>query len=272
LPYMSAIIMTQGYIPNFLTPTPMSTRGNIEDDFTELLATPDHLIQDDLLTLIEEDGDSDIRRSFVAYPREGMWRLVEELRTYWQRTLAQHWSRMMSTIEGDVLYRGRLLALEGPASLFADLHPSITYVPGKLHIQKRTAAHEPTDIQLEGSGIQLVPTIFQRGEPMIQIVPHWHPMLAFGARGAGLWYQKPITKSLELALGRGRARVLQTLTIPSTTGEVAYQMKISSATASQHLSRLTQAGLAVPRRSGKRVYYQLTGQGTELIALFERMG
>jgi DNA-binding transcriptional ArsR family regulator len=82
-------------------------------------------------------------------------------------------------------------------------------------------------------------------------------MLAYGVRGTGLWCQKPspTNQSLELALGIGRARVLQVLATPSSTGEVAFKARITAATASQHLSRLTKAGLVEPRRSGKRVYF-----------------
>jgi DNA-binding transcriptional ArsR family regulator len=47
---------------------------------------------------------------------------------------------------------------------------------------------------------------------------------------------------------------------------------ITAATASQHLSRLTKAGLVEPRRSGKRVYYHLTQRGQKLIELFEPIG
>src|SRR5689334_3823660 len=62
LPYLAALVSPAGYIPDFLTPTPMSNRTNIEDDFSDLLATPDDLIRQDMLTMIEEHGDSHMRR------------------------------------------------------------------------------------------------------------------------------------------------------------------------------------------------------------------
>jgi hypothetical protein len=278
LPYLNALVPPEGYIPDFLTPTPMSYRVNIEDDFADLLATPDEVIRRDILTLIVEHGDSELRRYFLAHPREALWCLVEEMREYWKRTLAQYWSRMVSTLEGDVLYRGRTLALNGPTPLFEDLHQSIDYQSGQIRVKPlcgcgTAAAERDLEVQLNGDGIQLVPVIFRGCGRMYQITPGWQPMLVFGVRGAGLWYRgAPPSQSLELAMGTGRARVLRALTTPSTTGEVAYRLRISSATASQHLSRLTKAGLAIPRRSGRRVYYQLTARGDQLIALFTSGG
>jgi DNA-binding HxlR family transcriptional regulator len=130
--------------------------------------------------------------------------------------------------------------------------------------------HQDIELTLNGEGIQLVPTIFRGCGRMFQITPGWQSMLAYGVRGSGLWCQKAASnQSLELALGAGRARVMRALASPASTGEVALKVRISSATASQHLTRLRRAGLVEPRRSGKRVYYCLTPRGEDLLALFE---
>ena len=271
LPYLSALVTGHGYIPDFLTPTPSGKQTDIEADFAELLATPDDLIRAGILTLIEEDGDSAIRRFFLAYPREAIVCLVEELRVYWQRTLVHHWSRMIANIEGDMLYRARLLALDGPGALFGDLHSTVNLDRNKIEIQSSCQRkHKEFELSLNGEGLQLVPLIFRGCGRMYQVAPGWQPMLAYGIRTAGLWYQRQAAsdQSLELALGAGRARVLRALSTPATTGEVAYRLRISAAAASQHLSRLNKAGLSQPRRSGKRVYYQLTERGQKLITLF----
>jgi DNA-binding MarR family transcriptional regulator len=56
--------------------------------------------------------------------------------------------------------------------------------------------------------------------------------------------------------------------MPMNTGEIAQRLQITAGAASQHLSRLNQAGLVEPHRSGKRVYYHLTSRGEKLLALF----
>jgi DNA-binding transcriptional ArsR family regulator len=271
LPFLADLITPDStYIPHFLTPTPTSNGGSIEDDLEDLLATSDEVIQKYVLWFIESDGDSEIRRYFVAHPREAMRRLVEETRLYWDRTMAQHWSQMVSVLEGDILYRGRLLALDGPGVLLEDLHPTISFRQHQIQIQPMSRLFSNVDLNLRGDGIQLIPSIFSDVR-RIQIVPEWRPRLTIPVRGRGLWGQKPRTHSLELALGTGKARVLQGLQMTASTGELAHRLGVSSGAVSQLLNRLARAGLVEPHRSGKRVYYRLTKRGEELIALFERI-
>jgi len=273
LVYLSAHVPASGYIPDFLTFTPMTNRTNIEDDLAEILATPDEVIRSKVLELIKEDGDSEIRRFFVVHPREAVWCLVEEIRTYWRRTLAHHWQPMVSILESDVLYRARLLALNGADHLFADLHSTVSYERNRIQIEACCQyVDEDIELDLGGNGLQLVPTIFRGCGRMFQVTPEWKPLLAYGVRGTGgIWNQKPPSQSLELAMGAGRARILEALKTPASTGELAHKVGVSSGAVSQILSRLTKAGLVEPHRIGKRVYYRLTQRGEELIALFERI-
>lgn len=272
LPYLSALVTSHGYIPDFLTPTPVANRVDIEADFEELMMIPDSVIQEGIFTLIQEDGDSEMRRFFLVHPRAALGCLIEEMRVYWHRTLAHYWSRMTATLESDVLYRARQLALDGPSSVFGELHSTIDFYNNQIQLHPVCQhLHDDVDLVLNGTGIQLVPVIFRGCGRMFQVAPGWQPMLAYGVRGAGLWYQKapPSNQSLEHALGVGRARVLQVLRMPISNAEVAHKARISTATASQHLMRLKKAGLVQHQRHGKRVYYSLTERGENLLNLFE---
>jgi hypothetical protein len=270
-PYLEALVTPSGrFIPHFLTPTPLTNSVDVENDLAELLATPDALVQKYVGQLIEEEGDSEMRRYFMAHPHEALECLVEELRFYWQRALARHGSRMLSIKEGDILYRARILALNGTGSLFSDLHPSFAYKAGRIEIQRSApSCKDQSEFRLDGRGLQLVPAVFA-SECRMQMASEWRPRLSYPVRGAGLWWQKPPSQSLELALGTGRASVLQALVIPASTGELAHRLMLTSGAVSQHLDRLKQAGLVEAHRSGRRVYYHLTRRGEELIALFER--
>lgn len=269
-PYLGALMTQRGYIPDFLMPTPLTNGGNIGDDLEALLAMPDELIRQHVAALIHDAGETSIRLFFLNYPREALRCLVEELRLYWARALEPVWSRMAGVLEGDILYRGKLLALEGARALLQDIHPSIAYRQNQIQVTLNTNdTYCPREVYLAGTGIQLVPTIFMGEGRMIRVTPEWHPMIAYSARGIGLYNRETQpSRPLELVLGVGRARVLQVLATPATTSEVAYTLRISAATASEHLSRLTDAGLTIPRRSGKRVFYQFTERGAHLIALF----
>jgi DNA-binding transcriptional ArsR family regulator len=75
--------------------------------------------------------------------------------------------------------------------------------------------------------------------------------------------------ALVATLGTVRASVLKSLSpMPSTTTELANQLRLSPATISAHLSRLKAAELVEPHRSGKRVYYRLSGPGESLLGIF----
>lgn len=71
-----------------------------------------------------------------------------------------------------------------------------------------------------------------------------------------------------MALGTGRASVLKNLLVPTTTSELARQLRLSPAAVSAHLSRVKAAGLVEPHRDGKRMYYRLSCVGESLLKLF----
>jgi DNA-binding transcriptional ArsR family regulator len=270
LPYLSALIPGRYYIPDFLTPTPTGTHFTLEDEIQRMLALPDEMIQANIQTLIALDGDSQIRQDFLIYPREMRLCLAEELRVYWQRTLASHWSYVSGILEGDVLYRARQLALAGVNGVFEDLHPRLLYRPGELQLMKPHHPGRDREHTLSGAGLHFVPAIFACTSLMWQIVPEWQPMIVYAPRGLGQWKQTPPEpdQSLEIALGTGRARVLTGLGMPHTTTELARLLDLTSGAVSQHLSRLHDAKLVEPHRSGKRVYYRLTPRGERLLDLF----
>ncbi len=272
LPYLSALNGQKSYTPDFLTPTPMTIQLSFEKEIEHLLSTPNEIVRDNVQHLVNISEDSEILHNFLAYPRESLKRVAEELRLYWKRTLMHHWPRMKAVLEGDILYRARQQAVHGVETLFKGFHSHMEYQNGVVQMNLK-----PHDISLElrlrGEGIQLVPTIFTSSKILWQITPEWHPMLIYGARGAGLWRQETLEpdESLEKALGAGRARVLEVLATPSNTGELARKLHITAGAVSQHLSRLNQAGLVEPHRNGKRVYYHLTYRGEQLLNLFERI-
>ena len=296
-PYLHTLTVGTNYIPDFLTPTPTVAGLTLEDEIEQMLNLPNEMIRKNMQYLIETNGDSELRQQFLVYPREVLLCLVDELRLYWARALAHHWTRITSILEGDVLYRARQLAVEGPAPLLTELHPNVIFqgtVPDQntsvlevscievgekprqtayLQFEKKSdPACITIETSLNGTGLQLVPALFAADHIFWQIVPEWRPMIIYGVRGMGLWQQSAAETnySLEIALGAGRARVLQALIRPANTGEVARRLEISAGAVSQHLSRLGEAGLVEPHRSGKRVFYQLTRRGRELIELFDR--
>lgn len=274
LPFMDTLLAPDArYIPDFLTPTPTTVQLHIEPEIEKLLALPDAVIRKNIEQLVLYVGESDILRFFLTYPHEALLCLVEELRLYWRRAMEPHWSSLTSILDGDVIYHARQMALNGPENMLNGLHTArIRFQDGVIELDKDCDSRCPDQYHLMGTGLQLVPSIFSGSGIHWQIEPEWHPMLIYSARGIGNWRADVVDRnpSLELALGEGRARVLQKLATPSNTGEIARQLEISASAASQHLSRLQQAGLVEPHRSGRRVYYQLTHRGAQLLTLFDQ--
>lgn len=271
LPYLHALTTPQYQIPDFLTPTPTAPITDLETEIERLRATPNDVIRKTVQETIDLCGESEILVQFVAYPRELLDCLIDDMRLYWQRTLAHHWPSMMSVLESDVLYWARQLAVDGSSALLNGLYPSLQLRGSRIEYDiSHKPMHSSRDYVLHGEGLQLIPGIFSKSI-MWQLAEEWRPMLMYQARGTGLWWRPALPtpdQSLEIALGEGRARVLRVLSTPANTGEIGRQLEITAGAASQHLSRLNQAGLVEPRRSGRRVYYYLTQRGEQLLTLF----
>jgi DNA-binding HxlR family transcriptional regulator len=273
LVYLNALIAAQRYIADFITPTPVSPQRDIVNELARVYATPAEIVRENVLTVIEYDGESEIRHHFLARPREALDCLMEELRLYWQYTMAHHWERVETVLENDVLYHARQMALHGIDSMFSDLSTPISYSDRKVVIKKpyHDCNVNEKESFLNGRGLQLVPMVFSQTHAWHQIVPHWQPMLMYGARGMGLWYRPKNPepdKALRLTLGTGRAKVLLSLLAPAHTTELAQKLNLTSGAISQHLQRLSQAGLVESHRNSHHVYYRLTARGENLVRLF----
>lgn len=279
-PLMSAMIMPTGSIPDFMTPTPTQVQLDIESEFERVMNTPPEIVQRDIQVLIDGNGiychfpdapqgSSATRQQAMQYPYEFLPCLVEEMRDYWQRALAPHWSRMIAVLENDILYRSRHMTVNGVETMINNLTPSISYQPG--HIQVAKSLPKPCySLSFEYEDLQLVPVIFSGNHVYHQITPEWKRMIIYTARGAGLWqYELPRpSEALELTLGIGKARLLVALQSPLNTGELAHKLILTAGAVSQQLKNLQQAGLIESFRSGKNVYHRLTLRGEKLMELF----
>lgn len=270
LPLMSALIPERLCIPDFLTPTPTQLETSIEPELNRVLNTPHELVAKDLTFLCDLTGGSDVRSEFRAHPSDLLPKLVGELRLYWEHVMAPAWPSLLAIVEGDILFRARQLALEGNHKLLNDLSPQASFDGSALRLLK---AVEKSDMHhvIDSEGLHLVPSAFTFDHTMWQIVPQYKPMVIYGAHGVGSHIAPPdLDDSLELILGGARASVLQELEeSPATTTELAHYLHLTAGAVSQHLTILHRAGLVNPQRSGKRVFYQISNKGTELLRLFK---
>jgi DNA-binding transcriptional ArsR family regulator len=154
----------------------------------------------------------------------------------------------------------------GAQAAFTDLHPTVSWEDGALHVHPTKKA--PADVDLAGRGLLLVPAVFTWPNVWPRTDPPWDPALVYPPPGiADLWAPDGRREdALESLLGRRRAQVLRQLDRPASTLELARRMGVSAASVSEHLTILRHAGLVTRRREGRRVIYARTATGDDLRA------
>jgi DNA-binding transcriptional ArsR family regulator len=278
-PLLAAMCLER-HCPDFLSPPPEASVGGFEEELERVRATPPEVVHKEVQLLLqvqkEQFGPLSPEREhmlqiYLSDPEGSLKRLVDTLRRYHDLVIAPYWQRIQEHLEGETIMRGQALALGGVEALLSNLHPKTSYSGGVLTLEK---PHQVL-IQPAGRGITLVPCVFVWPRVMVLTEPGYQPTLAYGPRGvANLWSSSPAPNgtALEAALGAGRASVLKHLTpMPTTTTELAHQLYLSPAAISAHLSRLKAAELIEPHRSGRKVFYRLSGAGEELLGIFSEL-
>jgi DNA-binding transcriptional ArsR family regulator len=264
--------------PDFLSPPPDASVANFGEELERLRATPPELVHEEVEAFVRQEKKqfgslapekTCLLEIYLGDPEGSLERLVDELRRYHDLAIAPYWLRIQEHLEGDTIRRGQALALGGVEALLSGLHPKASYGGGALELDKTYEAV----IEPAGRGITLVPCVFAWPRVEVLVQPGYRPTLAYGPRGvAKLWSSSssaPNGTALEAALGSVRASVLKGLSpMPTTTTELAHQLRLSPAAVSAHLLRLKAAELVEPHRSGKMVYYRLSCAGESLLGIF----
>ena len=279
-PLLAAMCIELSY-PDFLSPPPDVSVGGFDEELERLRATPTEVVHTEVQLLVQAQKEqfgppspekARLLQTYLIDPEGSLKRLVDTLRRYHDLTIAPYWRRIRGLLEGDTIKRGQALALGGVEALLSDLHPEASYGGGVLELEKTCEAL----IEPAGRGITLVPCVFAWPRVMVLTEPGYRPTLAYGPRGvANLWFSSSPAHNgtaLKAALGAGRASVLKSLSPrPTTTTELANQLRLSPSAVSAHLLRLKAAELIEPHRSGRKVFYRLSGAGEELLGIFSEL-
>ncbi|GAA1148556.1 DUF5937 family protein [Kribbella jejuensis] len=238
--------------PDFLTPRPTSPLTQLTDEL-DIIANVDPDTFNEQLAAVHGELPEGLSTTTV----------VEALKHYWQTMMAPYWSRMRTLLSADISYRGHVLTQYGTGAMLNGLGPAITYADGLLKVD-RVAAISRTE-KINGRGLVLQPTLFGP-HAVIPFDPGADPLLGYPPRGqANLWSvaEPPSHQDLAQLIGTPRARILDLLTHPRTTTDLAGELQVTPSAVSQHLQLLRRTGLVEPQRIGKQVLYR----PTELAAL-----
>ncbi|TCC04264.1 ArsR/SmtB family transcription factor [Kribbella soli] len=238
--------------PDFLTPRPTSPLTQLSDELDVIARVTQDTFERQLLA-VNGELPEDLT----------VGKVVETLSQYWDAVMAPYWSRMRTLLSADISYRGHVVTQQGTGAMLNGLGPAITYADGLLKVD-RVAEQSRTE-HVEGRGLVLQPTLFGP-HAVIPFDPGAEPLLGYPPRGqAHLWsvVEPPSRHDLAQLIGTPRAHILELLTYPRTTTDLAGELKVTPSAVSQHLQLLRRTGLVEPQRTGKQVLYR----PTELAAL-----
>lgn len=264
-----ALSPPRGYFPDFLTP--YASVDGFEAGLDALRRTPTELLRRDLSVLAAENqlpsSTAALARGEVAV----LDHLAESMQQYRSLAISPHWSRIQAAVAADRARRARALLDGGVEGLLTSLRPAMRWESGVLEIRHYPHSRE---LHLDGRGLLLVPSFFCASTPVALLDPALPPVLVYpvdrlgglaSADGIGAAASGAARDSLAALLGRTRAAVLQASDEGCTTGEVARQLNISPAAASQHATVLRNAGLLVSHRERNSVLHTLTPLGRAML-------
>lgn len=269
---LTALVRPTGYVPDFLSPTPLGRTASIETSLAEVAATDPAVVTAELAHLaqhrVAQEGPgravrAELMRALLADPARACTRIVTELERYWHAALAPHWPRIHALLQADLAHRLDELATGGVAQLFRTLHPSVAMRGDLLTVVK----YYDGRAQLRERGLLLIPCAFAWPDVLVSTSDPM-PSIKYSPRGLGrLWESAQDTTDSPLVgvLGRTRAAILVLLELPMSTTQLAAQLALAAPTLNTHLKSLQAAGILTSRRDGRAVLYQRTSLGDQLL-------
>ncbi|MFG2640853.1 DUF5937 family protein [Streptomyces sp. NPDC048370] len=275
--WLAALIPGHGFLADFLNPTPTTPFPTLASELAAIRATPPAQVLQDIgiLTRKEPAGGDRISPSASAgrsrlrllreAPEVALEKVTDEIETYWEIALAPYWARIRRLLEADVFHRARQVAEHGSARVLGELHETVRWDDGTLHLVRRHCALTREEA---GSGLLLVPSAFAWPRVLTRSVAPDPPQLAYPARGIGsLWEPRTssATEAVAAVIGRSRTLLLAELDTPTSTTQLAAHCGLSAAGVSQHLTALRNAGLVTAHRAGRSVLYARTSVADALL-------
>ncbi|MEE1772809.1 helix-turn-helix domain-containing protein [Streptomyces sp. JV185] len=243
----------RGRIPSFLSGGVTSRKAGVADELDDMVSASAGLVRDELAREYPQAFADPLVAALIRDPEAQLRYLAVEFSNFWRSAIEPRGLGLARSLEEEILFRSRTLAVGGGAALLRDLgFPS-----------------ERTD---GVDRVTAVPMLFADGTPWWSVAGG-RTVLSFTARGAGLLHadpgprgaeQPPREDRLAILLGRGRASVVRELAVPITTSALADHLGLAASTVSQHLSALVSAGVVQRHRAGTRVLYELNRSGVAL--------
>lgn len=261
-----ATLPRRGYVPDFLTPPPRTSRPSLRGQLAEIRATDPAQVARELERCRDTVGDEPYRglvTSLLPDPERAPDLLAARLHDAWVSLVAPYWGRIRALLERDVEERSRAMTRHGLRRVLDELHPKLRWSAPGLSLADRS----DRIVQVGGRGFLLMPSAYLWPHVAATVEEPWPPTIIYPATGiAGLWQASAAPPgTLGRLLGRTRARVLTALDQPISTTALAAVTELSPAGVSRHLLALHDAGLICAARHGHEVRYRRTELGSALL-------
>lgn len=276
---LAGLVREDGYIPDFLAPPPSGPNLSFQDEISHLRETAGEVVAAEVTRVAAVAAESGRAETFellarFAHDPYGLRDAVADaLERYWQEVIALEWPRFLALLEGEVLSRGRALALHGAGVVLGALHPAVAYRTGAIEVE----SPQQGEVSGMSSELLLVPSVFAWPDVFTVHDSAWRASIYYPARGVGTLWERPRAEPsgtggpdrLVMLAGASRAKVLRAINYPSTTAELAAVLGTASPSISAHVQRLYEAGLLERTRVGRRVFYHRSSVGTALLTALD---
>lgn len=260
-------LVSRGTIPDFLCPPPITPMPTIAEELDTVMSAPCEVVRTEIkIACGNRAVPMSLRCAMRSLP-SFMKQLRTQIEEFWQTAVAPYWAVLRARLEGEMLYRARVLALGGFEELFSGLHRDVSFRDDHLVVR--------TDSHWDGSdrkrGLLLVPSIFSWPDVFLTVRPPWRTAIMYPSRGiADMWHDRSCSSSTGLGqlLGHSCAKIIARLRVPQTTLETAAALGLSPAATSEQITKLWSVGILERTRIGRRVFYSLNQKGMTLFTTF----
>ncbi|MEV7021220.1 winged helix-turn-helix domain-containing protein [Kitasatospora sp. NPDC093558] len=208
----------------------------------------------------------------LADQDQDAWQYLERaMRTAYPDLVGTVWPRLRTGFETDLAWRARIQREHGLRGMLVGLHPGSRWRGSVLEIP----ADREVDVRPGGAGLVLMPSAQWTGGPLagpyplgtLLVYQAVTPLTLLPEPGPGPGPNGgPQDDPIAALLGRTRAAVLRLAGREPTTSQLAAELGISLASASEHARALRRAGLVTTVRSGRAVHHSRTGLGHRLLS------
>src|SRR5258707_6652828 len=125
-----AVLPRRGYVPDFLTPPPLTSGPSLRSQLAEIRATEPAQVARALERCRETVDDEPYRRlltSLLTDPERARDLLAARLHDAWASLVAPFWVRIRTLLDRDIDERSRTLARHGLRRALDELHPKIRW-------------------------------------------------------------------------------------------------------------------------------------------------